>query len=288
MSPETIPFLGFSDPLSSWTHLLAALAALVVGLILMRKGRGNTPRMISLGVFTFTMVFLFSMSGVFHLLDHDGDARAVLRRLDHAAIWTMIAGTFTPIHVILFRGAWRWGVLVGVWTVAITALTLEVIFFDSIPEWLILSLFLGLGWFGFFSFTHFRRQYDHPSVKFLVLGGLAYSIGAIIDFSKWPILIPGVLGPHEIFHLFVIAGAGFHACFVYHWAHHPVANKVTFQVKIFPDRHCEAIAISEPVRLQAKSVEELKIAIRARVREIYHDSIQPEIHLKYSNEEILV
>lgn len=287
MSPEIIPIPGFSDPVSSWTHLLAAGAALWAGILLLRKGRGNTARIIALGVFTFTMIFLFSMSGVFHLLDHEGLGRAVLRRLDHAAIWTMIAGTFTPIHVILFRGLRRWLVLVIVWTIAITGLTLEVVFFDSIPEWFILSCFLGLGWVGFFSYKGFRSQFNHHSVRYLVFGGLAYSVGAVIDFLKWPTLIPGVVGPHEVFHLFVIAGAGLHAYFIWGWANHPVANTVIINVKIFPDNHCEAVAVEEWVSLRANSLDEMKAMIRTRVREMYHDSIQPSIRLKYSNEEIL-
>ncbi|MDH5731356.1 MAG: hemolysin III family protein [Gammaproteobacteria bacterium] len=139
---------GFSEPMSSLTHLLAAVLALVGGYFLLRRGHGNSLRVFSLLLYTFALIFLFSMSGVYHLLDPEGGPRQVLQRLDHAAIWLLIAGTFTPIHMILFRGAWRWGVLLLVWFIAITGLILEIIFFKQIAEWLSLSFYLGLGWIG--------------------------------------------------------------------------------------------------------------------------------------------
>jgi channel protein (hemolysin III family) len=98
-----IPFLGFTDPVSSWSHLLAAVAFFIGAFLLCHRGRGNAARVTSLIVFSLSLVFLFSMSGVFHLLERGGTARAVLQRLDHAGIWVLIAGTFTPIHTILFR-----------------------------------------------------------------------------------------------------------------------------------------------------------------------------------------
>ena len=164
------PMFGFSDPVSSITHLLAAFAALFGAGFLFARGRGNGPRIFSLMVFSFSLVFLFSMSGVFHLLERGSVARDVFQRLDHAGIWLLIAGTFTPMQVILFRGFWRWSILSLVWTFAITALVLEVIFFHSFPEALLLSLFLGLGWLGAISGYVFRRSFGDPSIKYLAAG----------------------------------------------------------------------------------------------------------------------
>ena len=104
---QSIPFIGFSDPISSWSHLLAAPVAFLGGYFLFKRGRGNKVRLFALGLYTFSLIFLFSMSGVYHLLDRGGAARSVLQRLDYAGIWILIAGTFTPIHTILFRKAWR-------------------------------------------------------------------------------------------------------------------------------------------------------------------------------------
>jgi channel protein (hemolysin III family) len=285
---ENIKILGFADPLSSWSHLGGLILSVVGGVMMVYKGRGNAGRVTSLVIFTITLIFLFSMSFVYHLLDRDTLARAVLQRLDHAGIWLLIAGTFTPLHVILFRGTYRVGMLAFVWTVAITGLVLEVVFFENFPEWLALSFFLGLGWTGIFSMIRFNNSFRDPSVKLMIAGALAYSIGAVLDFVRWPILIPGILGPHEIFHIFVLFGAGFHSLFIYHWADHPVHNRIIFHVRIFPDGKAQAEATSERLEVNADNLAELKERIKADVRQKYHESIQPEIHLKYSQEEIIV
>jgi channel protein (hemolysin III family) len=281
-----VGILGFAEPFSSWTHLLSAAGFLLAGIGLVAKGKGSMPRVISLVVYTFSLVFLFSMSGVYHLLEPGGVAREVLRRLDHAGIWVLIAGSFTPIHVILFRGAWRWLILLVVWTIAINGLVLEVIFFKSFPEWLILSLFLGLGWMGALTGYRFRASFHGESLRLLVGGGMFYSVGALFDFTGWPVLWPGVIGGHEIFHVFVVAGAYCHWKFIYEWADHPVANTIVFHVRIFPNQ-VVAEAISDHLRIEATDMEELKTMIRDRVTDKYHESIQPRIHLKYFQEETL-
>ena len=206
---------GFSEPVSSLTHLLSAGVFAILGFFLMRRGRGRISRIIALGVFVVTVVFLLSMSGVFHLLSPEGASRAVLQRLDHAAIFTLIAGSFTPLHALLFKGFWRWGVLLGIWIMAAAAITLKVVFFNQIPEWLSLSLYLGFGWIGLASGIAVARRFGFAFVKPLLLSALAYTVGALFDFLRWPVLIPGVLGPHELFHLAVLAGIGFHYRFLF-------------------------------------------------------------------------
>ena len=284
---KAIPVPGFSEPVSSWTHLLAAFLAFIGIYFLWKRGKGSHGRLSSLHVFSFALVFLFSMSGVFHLLEPGGGPRDVLQRLDHAAIWVLIAGTFTPIHAILFRGAWRWGILLLVWVLAITGLVLEVIFFTEIPEWMTLSFYLGLGWIGMISGWKFLTTFGDSSWRYLLMGGVFYSIGAILDFIRWPVLIDGVIGPHEIFHLFVIAGAWTHWLFVYKWAAHPIRNTIIFHVRIFPQSVYLAKAVGERLELEASSLENLHHQIKTEVEETYHQSLKPKIHLKYFNEEFI-
>lgn len=284
---EPISIIGFADPVSSWSHLLSAAAALFGSGMLFSRGRGNSARITALLIFSFSLVFLFSMSGVFHLLDRQGVARGVLQRLDHAGIWTLIAGTFTPMHVILFRGPWRWAILLFVWTVAITGLVLEVVFFRTFPEWLALSLFLGLGWVGAATGTKFIREFRDRSVRWLLAGGVLYSIGAIIDFARWPTLFVGVVGPHEIFHLFVILGAFSHWMFVYTWCGHPVASVIMINVHIVPGRRVVAKAVGESIHFEAESIEEAKAQIRDFIARRFHSRLQPVVRLRYYQEEHL-
>jgi channel protein (hemolysin III family) len=181
----------------------------------LRQGRGSIPRQIALGTFVLSGVFLLAMSGVYHLLSLGGTGHRVLQRLDHAAIFTLIAGSFTPVHWILFRGFGRWGVLLLIWALAATGITLKVIFFEDIPEWLGLALYLGLGWIGLASGITLWRRYGADLVIPLVYSGLSYTVGGVLEFLRLPVVIPGVLGPHELLHLGVLAGIGFHFRFLF-------------------------------------------------------------------------
>lgn len=211
----TIPFAGISEPFSSVSHLLGAGAGLVSSFFLMAKSRSNSRgRQLSLLIYSLCLVFLFSMSGIFHFLERNTDTKYVFRILDYCAIFLMIAGSFTPLHIILFRGIKRWLILIVVWAVAISGLTVTSLFFDHIPQWLSYSLYLSLGWIGYFSF---RFIYKHKKrfAAYLAAGGAFYTIGAIIDFLSAPDIIPGVFGHHEIFHICVILGALAHWLLIY-------------------------------------------------------------------------
>lgn len=276
---------GFADPLSSWSHLLSAVIAAVGTYFLVRRGQGNGWRVFSLCLYSFTLIFLFSMSGVFHLLPRESMGREVLQRLDHAAIWCLIAGTFTPIHAILFRGLWRWLILFLIWLVAITGLVLEVVFFTTFPEWLALTFFVCLGWVGVLSYYKFRRFYPTQTPRLIVLGGLSYTIGAIIDFNRWFIIWPSYLGPHEIFHFFIILGASFHWIFIYKWANHPVSDRFLCDVRILPNSLFYLSSPIDSIQLKSQSLEDLKKRATEIVTQRFHHASHFEIVFRYFNEE---
>ncbi len=206
---------GFSEPVSSLSHLLPAGLFLALGILLLFHGRGNRSRMFSLSVFVFSTLFMLAMSGVFHLLEPGGNGREVLQRLDHAAIFVLIAGTFTPVHIILFRGWRRWAVLSLIWLLAISGLTLKTIFFHDMNEWLGLLFYLGLGWLGIITAILIYQRYHWRFLPLLLSGAAAYTLGALIDFFRLIDPLPGVIGPHELFHVFVLAGIGCHWYLVY-------------------------------------------------------------------------
>lgn len=203
---------GFSDPVSSLTHLTAAVVFAILSIDLIARGR-RAARW-SLAVFAFSAVLLLSLSGVYHLLSPGTAGRSVLLRLDHAAIFVLIAGSFTPVHVILLRDLWHWHLLAWIWVAAIAGLVLKTVYFDATPQWLGLLMYLGLGWLGVVSTVALARRSGVRFVLPLVWGALAYTLGAVADFARWPVLVVGVVGPHEVFHLAVIAGVSFHWAFV--------------------------------------------------------------------------
>lgn len=212
---DTYSIPGFSEPVSSLSHLMGAGVFAVAGVFLLRRGSGSASRIFVLGIFVFSVVFLLSMSGVYHLLTPSGAGHLVLQRLDHAAIFALIAGSFTPVHWLLFTGWARWGVLLVIWALAITGITLKVIFFDNIPEGLGLMSYMGLGWIGLASGITLWRRYGFGLIRPLVYSGLSYTLGGLLEFLRMPVIIPGVLGPHELLHLGVVAGIAFHFRFLF-------------------------------------------------------------------------
>jgi len=136
---------GFAEPADCLTHLAGAAVFAVLTVLLLRRGRGSRGRVVLLSVFAFSCIFALSMSGVYHLLPFGSTAREILRRLDHAAIFTLIAGTFTPVHGILFTGWRRWMPLLLVWSAAITGIVFTSVFISEIPPWFSITVYLGLG-----------------------------------------------------------------------------------------------------------------------------------------------
>ena len=212
---ETNAILGFQDPIDSWTHLLGALAVILLLFKLFYKKDGIGRRYpFSIITYGFVCIFLLSMSGVYHLLPRETTARYVLRILDHSGIFLMIAGTLTAVHAILFSGIMKWGFIIAAATIAVTGITLGAIFFSNIETYMTHSVFLVFGWLGVVSIRGILKLDVTLSIKYLVYGGLSYTLGAVIDWLEIPILIPGYFGAHQIFHLAVLLGVAFHWVFL--------------------------------------------------------------------------
>ena len=126
----------------------------------------------------------------------------------------LIAATYTPVHIIQFKGWMRWGVLAVIWAAATAGMILKLAFIEAVPEWLSLTFYLALGWAGLFTAFALHRVIGFKPLIPIVLGALAYSIGALIDASAIPDLVPGLIRPHEVFHVFVLAGVAAHWVYI--------------------------------------------------------------------------
>jgi channel protein (hemolysin III family) len=206
---------GFYEPFNAISHLLATALFVVLGWKLVRHGRGNPTRVLFLSIYAAACVFLLSMSAVFHMTVRGGTASNVMERLDHGAIFVLIAGTFTAVHGVVFRGWIRWIPLVLVWGLTAACITLKTVFFESLPEWVGLTFYLGLGWGGAVSAIPIFHRHGFAHLAPLFGGGAAYSIGAFMDYRGWFVVVPGVVHAHEIWHLAVLAGALLHWRFVW-------------------------------------------------------------------------
>jgi channel protein (hemolysin III family) len=208
-------FGGINEPVSCLTHLVGAGVFTLLALSLIRRGRGNWGRIAVLAIFAYSAVFLLVVSGLYHLCPPETSSRMVLWRLDHCAIFILIAGTFTPVHGILFKGASRWVPMVLIWSASLAGIGFSALFLDHNHQWIALACYISLGWMGAIAVIAMWRLYGFSFVAPLVFGGTAYTLGAILEPLQWPTLIPGVFGPHELWHVAVLLGVGLHWKFIH-------------------------------------------------------------------------
>lgn len=209
--PVPFPLYWVNDPVSGVTHLLGAVVVAAVTPRLLGKTRGW--HRFSLAVFSFSAIALLCASAMFHW-SSAGATRHMLQRLDHAAIFVLIAGTFTPVHTILFKGFPRWGMLWLIWTIGLVGIALKLVFFEHVPAWLGIASYVAMGWLGLFAMVGLGRRYSVRFMAPLLYGGLLYTAGAMVELANWPELWPRVIRPHEIFHVAVLAGLGCHWWFI--------------------------------------------------------------------------
>ena len=207
---------GFHDPMSSLSHLIGMVIFFVLSIPLLTSARRRSPSTFFYCLqFSLAALFLLSISSVYHMMAVGGTARSVMLRLDIVAIFILIASTFTVFHGILFTGWRRWAIISLVWLIAIVGVTLRTIFFDSIPGYVGDGIFLLMGWIGAVSAYLLWQEYHWRAIGPIVIGGVCYTIGALMNTFDWPVFIYKVWGPHETFHLFVLAGLGAHWAFVW-------------------------------------------------------------------------
>jgi len=214
---------GFSDPVSAMTHLLGSGVFAVLGFFLVRKGRRADGswrfwRMTGLTVFAFATVAQLGISGAYHILQPGLTPRLVMQQIDHTAIFVLIAASFVPAHALLFEGWRRWGILLILLLLAATGITFNFLYFDGLPEIFGLTFYVAMGWVGGYSGYALYHRFGWGFIRPLVWGGLAYTLGGAMEFLRQPVLIEGVFGSHELFHLAVLAGLGFHFRFAFSFA----------------------------------------------------------------------
>ncbi len=204
-----------SKPLMrGWSHALAAFASLLLTIALCWLSRADFPRLISLLIFGLSMLELYTISSLYHIGRWNARPAHVLRAIDHANIFVLIAGTYTPLCFNLLSGWLRVTILVVIWTLAVLGVGLA-IFTLRLPRWITATLYIGMGWVVVLALPAFLAVIPWYEVATLVLGGVLYTLGAVVYARKRPDPFPRVFGFHEVFHLFVIAGSIAFASIIY-------------------------------------------------------------------------
>jgi hemolysin III len=186
-------------------HQWAFVASLGVGVLLVAGTTGAAER-VSAAVFATAVATMFGVSALYHRITWQPRARRWMRRLDHAAIYLLIAGTYTPFGVLVLSGVWRWTILPIVWGGAVAAIALKLAWVDA-PGWLSAVLGIALGWVGVIAFPQLWAHSGLAGLVPLLLGGLLYTVGAIVYARRRPDPVPAVFGYHELFHVLVVAAA---------------------------------------------------------------------------------
>jgi hemolysin III len=201
----------FKEPFNGISHLLGGLAAIIVTVLLVRVAiiRGGSRAGAPFLVYGLSMVLLYFSSAWYHLLDVSPRVHVMLRRLDHISISILIAGTYTPMCLIALRGRVGTSLCWAVWGLAGAVILTDVFWLDA-PRGLKVGLYVLLGWFALWAMIPLQHAIGWGGIAWMLAGGLAYSFGALLYAIKKPNPWPGVVGFHEIWHLFVLAGsAGF-------------------------------------------------------------------------------
>jgi len=197
------------ERISFFTHFagfLAGIAALVFFLIMVRK---PLPVIAVSLIYIIMLIFMFGASSLYHGKKNEENGRSFLRKLDHLAIFFMIAGTYTPICYLFLDGYWRWAILITQWVLVLCGILFKFFFIES-PRGINTIIYLVMGWIAIIPIKQLVNAMPSNILIYLAAGGLFYTVGAIIYMIKKPNIIRGYFGFHEIFHIFILLGAGSH------------------------------------------------------------------------------
>jgi hemolysin III len=197
------------EPVNSLTHWGGAFLALIGLIVLLVVGWGAPARVISLLIYGVSLIVLFSASATYHMVQVKERALEIFRKIDHAAIYFLIAGTYTPFCVNAFSGFWKWGMLSIIWSLALIGILVKV-FYIRAPRWLNAGIYLIMGWLCIAAIGQMLSTLPVWVMIWLIIGGLIYTFGAIVYITRIFNFVPGVFGFHEMWHILVMLAAAAH------------------------------------------------------------------------------
>jgi hemolysin III len=197
------------EPVNSLTHWGGAILALAGLIALLIVGWGTPAKIVSLIIYGVSLIFLFSASATYHMVRAKDKVLEIFRKIDHAAIYFLIAGTYTPFCINAFTGFWKWGMLITIWSLAIIGIGVKV-FIIRVPRWLNAGIYLAMGWLCVGASGQLLAALPAWVLTWLIIGGVIYTLGAIVYITKIFNFVPGVFGFHEVWHIFVLLAAAAH------------------------------------------------------------------------------
>jgi hemolysin III len=199
------------DPISALTHLIGAVLSCVAVVFLVLKAVqiGTVVHVVTFAVFGASLVLLYSASTIYHIIDKPEAMRRIYKRIDHMMIFVLIAGTYTPITLISLHGKLGTTMFAVIWAIAIMGIIMKALWIDA-PRWLGTGLYILMGWLVVVAIYPLFKSMPTEGFRWLVAGGIIYTIGGIIYALKWPLKNNKWFGFHELFHLFILGGSMCH------------------------------------------------------------------------------
>ena len=204
------------EVVSTSTHLAAACFALLGGVLLVAQSisRGSITATVAFTIYGLSLLSLFVFSTLHHGLNASDKVSHVMRTFDYLSIFVLIAGTTTPIALLIYHNIFGWSVLAVVWALAAVGITLRAVY-RTLPKYITSTLFIVMGWLPAVLVFFGGVSLPIGGLILLMAGGLIYSAGLVLFALEWPNPIPGKFGFHEIWHIMVVAAALCHYVFMY-------------------------------------------------------------------------
>lgn len=215
-----VVFMTFEikDPGSAITHFIGMLMAAFAATPLLIRAASNPDKihLISLSIFIVSMILLYGASATYHTLNLSEHTNRILRKIDHCMIFVLIAGSYTPVCMIVLGGKVGYTLCAIVWSIAIAGIILK-LFWITCPKWFSSVLYITMGWVCVLAFTQILNALSPAAFGWLLAGGIIYTVGGIIYALKLPLFNARhkYFGSHEIFHLFVMGGSICHFIMMY-------------------------------------------------------------------------
>jgi hemolysin III len=206
----------FKPRLRGVFHQWACAGSVPLGLLLVVVA-GTARARIALSVYAVSLVALFGVSALYHRINWQSlTARDWMRRLDHSMIFVLIAGSYTPFATLVLHGPLALAILLAVWTGAGLGVVFNLIWTGA-PRWLRAALYVGLGWIAVAAAPQLHAAIGTGGLALLGLGGVLYTLGAVVYALRRPDPAPAVFGYHELFHILVIAAAAVQFAVIAFW-----------------------------------------------------------------------
>ncbi|EMS79117.1 channel protein [Desulfotignum phosphitoxidans DSM 13687] len=210
------PLKLFREPVNALSHMAGSLAS-IAGLtlmVVMAAVKADAWHVVSFAIFGTTLVFMYTASFLYHGLQLSAKTLAIFRRIDHIMIFMVIAGSYTPLCLVPLRGPWGWSLFGIIWGFAAVGIVLK-LFWMNLPRWISTLIYLGMGWLCMVAVYPLVQILEPAPLLWLALGGLFYSLGALVYIFKKPDPFPKMFGFHEIWHICVLLGSACHFWLVF-------------------------------------------------------------------------